>query len=76
MTMDLGPETFFLLVAIVIGIIVISVLFTFVPIGLWISAISAGVRVGIFTLIGMRLRRVIPGRVVNRSLRRIKLVFM
>lgn len=63
--MDLGPETLFLLVAIVIGIIVISVLFTFVPIGLWISALAAGVRIGIFTLIGMRLRRVIPRRVVE-----------
>ena len=32
---------------------------------LWISALAAGVRVSIFTLIGMRLRRVIPSRVVN-----------
>ncbi|MBS4199715.1 flotillin-like protein FloA [Bacillus sp. FJAT-49732] len=55
----------FAIVAIVIGIIVLSVLFTFVPIGLWISALAAGVKIGIFTLIGMRLRRVIPGRVVN-----------
>ena len=61
----IGPETVFLLVAILIGIIVLAVLFTFVPIGLWISALAAGVRIGIFTLIGMRLRRVIPGRVVN-----------
>jgi len=63
--MVIGPEVIFLIVAIVIGIIVLSVLFTFVPIGLWISALAAGVRIGIFTLIGMRLRRVIPGRVVN-----------
>lgn len=32
---------------------------------LWISALAAGVRVSIFTLVGMRLRRVIPNRVVN-----------
>ncbi|MCJ8006875.1 flotillin-like protein FloA [Lederbergia wuyishanensis] len=63
--MVLGPELIFAIVAIVIGIIVLSVLFTFVPIGLWISALAAGVKIGIFTLIGMRLRRVIPGRVVN-----------
>src|SRR6478752_4371343 len=63
--MVIGPEVIFLLVAIVIGIIVLSVLFTFVPIGLWISALAAGVKIGIFTLIGMRLRRVVPGRVVN-----------
>lgn len=52
----LGAETLFLLVIIVIAIIVLSVLFTFVPIGLWISALAAGVKVGIFTLIGMRLK--------------------
>ncbi|HEY4552931.1 MAG TPA: flotillin-like protein FloA [Bacillaceae bacterium] len=63
--MAFGPETIFLLIAIVVGIIVLFVLFTFVPIGLWISALAAGVKIGIFTLIGMRLRRVIPGRVVN-----------
>ncbi|MBS4217106.1 flotillin-like protein FloA [Bacillus sp. FJAT-49711] len=63
--MPVSPEVIFVIVAIVIGIIVLSVLFTFVPIGLWISALAAGVRIGIFTLIGMRLRRVIPGRVVN-----------
>ncbi|WP_062104642.1 flotillin-like protein FloA [Bacillus niameyensis] len=63
--MPFGPETIFALVAVVIGIIILLVLFTFVPVGLWISALAAGVRIGIVTLIGMRLRRVIPGRVVN-----------
>ncbi|EIT85219.1 hypothetical protein A374_10765 [Fictibacillus macauensis ZFHKF-1] len=52
---------------ILVGVIVIAViiLFTFVPVTLWISALAAGVKVGIFTLIGMRLRRVTPSRVVN-----------
>ncbi|MFB7159776.1 flotillin-like protein FloA [Lysinibacillus sp. NPDC056232] len=45
--------------------IVVVVFFTFVPVALWISALAAGVRVSIFTLIGMRLRRVIPSRIVN-----------
>ncbi|WP_040286648.1 flotillin-like protein FloA [Sporosarcina koreensis] len=54
------------IVAIVVAaIIVLSVFFTFVPVALWISALAAGVRVSIFTLVGMRLRRVIPSRVVN-----------
>ena len=61
----MGPEAILLLVMIAIGIVVLMVILSFVPIGLWISAISAGVRVGIFTLIGMRLRRVIPRRVIN-----------
>lgn len=52
---------------IVIGLIVIAVaiLFTFIPVMLWISALAAGVRVSIFTLVGMRLRRVVPSRVIN-----------
>lgn len=53
-------------VAIVVAaIIVLAIFFTFVPVTLWISALAAGVRVSILTLIGMRLRRVIPSRVVN-----------
>ncbi len=63
--MVLAPGTVFLLVAVFIGIILLAVLFTFVPVALWISAMAAGVRVSIFTLIGMRLRRVIPSRVIN-----------
>jgi len=52
---------------IIIGIIVIAVaiLFTFIPVALWISALAAGVKVSIFTLVGMRLRRVVPARVIN-----------
>lgn len=57
----------FLLPMIIIGLIVIAiiVILTFIPVALWISALAAGVRVGIFTLIGMRLRRVVPSRVIN-----------
>ncbi|MCM3586286.1 flotillin-like protein FloA [Mesobacillus maritimus] len=61
----MSTSTIFVLVAVVIGILLLSVLFTFVPVMLWISALAAGVRVSIFTLIGMRLRRVIPSRVIN-----------
>ncbi|MFG6121104.1 MULTISPECIES: flotillin-like protein FloA [Thalassobacillus] len=46
-------------------IIVLAILFTFIPVMLWISALAAGVRISIFTLVGMRLRRVIPSRVIN-----------
>ncbi|WP_100331611.1 flotillin-like protein FloA [Bacillus xiapuensis] len=54
-----------IIAAVVIGVILLAVLFTFVPVMLWISALAAGVKVSIFTLIGMRLRRVIPSRVIN-----------
>lgn len=52
---------------ILVGVIIfaLTVILSFIPLGLWISALAAGVKIGIFTLIGMRLRRVIPSRVVN-----------
>ncbi|WHH59923.1 flotillin-like protein FloA [Petroclostridium sp. X23] len=50
---------------IIIGFILLVLIFSIIPIGLWISALAAGVRIGIFTLIGMRLRRVIPSKIVN-----------
>ncbi|MCA0982705.1 flotillin-like protein FloA [Halobacillus yeomjeoni] len=52
---------------IIVGVIIIvlAVLFTFIPVMLWISALAAGVKINIFTLVGMRLRRVIPSRVIN-----------
>ena len=50
---------------IVVIFIVLSFILSFVPVGLWISAIAAGVKVGIFTLVGMRLRRVKPKRVIE-----------
>ena len=43
---------------------VIGIFLHFVPIGLWISALAADVHVGIFTLIGMRMRRVPPSNIV------------
>lgn len=49
---------------IVLIIVFFSIFFSFVPIGLWISALAAGVRIGIFNLVGMRLRRVVPSSIV------------
>lgn len=48
---------------IVLIVFFILVLQHFVPIGLWISALAAGVHISIFDLVGMRLRRV-PPRVI------------
>lgn len=52
-----------------IGLLVI---FSFVPLGLWISALAAGVKIGIGTLIGMRLRRVPPARIVMPLVKAVK----
>src|SRR3954454_22172815 len=63
--MEITASSALLLIAVIVGIIILAVLFTFVPVMLWISALAAGVKVSIFTLIGMRLRRVKPSRVIN-----------
>lgn len=49
---------------IILAIFVIALFLNFVPVGLWISAMAAGVDVSIFNLIGMRLRRVPAGKIV------------
>ena len=53
--------------AILFALIIFLSLFTyFVPIGLWVTAYFAGVKVSIFRdLVGMRLRKVPPGAIVR-----------
>lgn len=55
-----------ILVISIIGIIglLIVLFFIFVPIGLWISSMAANVKISILNLIGMKLRRVVPSRIV------------
>jgi uncharacterized protein YqfA (UPF0365 family) len=65
-------EMVFVLLIIALAVIVISVFFSFVPVMLWISALASGVKVGIFTLVAMRLRRVIPSRIVNPQIKAAK----
>ncbi len=49
---------------IVVAIFAIVLFLNFVPLGLWISSMAAGVDVSIFNLVGMRLRRVPAGKIV------------
>jgi len=51
---------------IILGIILLLIIlfFLFVPVRLWIAAIASGVKIGIMDLIGMRLRRVSPSKIV------------
>ena len=53
------------LVMVFLIVVVFSVIFSFIPLRLWIAALAAGVRVGLVNLIGMRLRRVVPSKVVE-----------
>ena len=55
--------TVYIVVA-VVAILVLWIFFYFVPVGLWISALAASVPVGPMTLIGMRLRKVNPSKVI------------
>lgn len=62
MDISIGNIGFVILpIVLVIGV---SLFLHFVPLGLWISALAAGVKVSIMTLIGMRLRRVSPAQIV------------
>lgn len=53
------------LFTIIIIVVIVILILSFVPIRLWISALAAGAKVGIIDLIGMRLRRVSPAKIVN-----------
>ncbi|MDO5716566.1 MAG: flotillin-like protein FloA [Tissierellia bacterium] len=59
----------FIVAAVVLFLII---LFTMVPIGLWVTAYFSGVKVGIGELIGMKLRRVRPGRIINPMIKATK----
>ena len=52
-----------IIIALVVCVLLI-LFFVFVPVGLWVSAIAAGVRISVFNLIGMKLRRVKPAKIV------------
>ena len=49
----------------ILAITALLVIFWAVPVRLWVEAIFAGVRVGLGTLIGMRLRKVNPAAVIR-----------
>jgi uncharacterized protein YqfA (UPF0365 family) len=54
------------LMALIIGLALLVLLFVhFIPVGLWITAFFSGVPVNLFTLIGMRLRKVNPHEVIR-----------
>ncbi len=57
-------EIFFAILVLGLFLIFVVTLISFVPVGLWMSALAADVKVNIFTLVGMRLRRVKPSYIV------------
>jgi uncharacterized protein YqfA (UPF0365 family) len=61
--MEPGSAVFFVGMALIL--LVVVAFFYFVPVGLWITALFSGVRVSLGTLIGMRLRKVVPAEIVR-----------
>ena len=53
-------------------VIFLIIFFSFVPLGLWISASASGVKIGIFQLIGMRIRKVNAADIVNPMIKATK----
>ncbi|MBQ3108707.1 MAG: flotillin-like protein FloA, partial [Clostridia bacterium] len=66
------PDFVWFIIIAVAAIIFLALFFSFVPIGLWISASASGVKVGIFQLVGMRIRKVVPARIVNPMIKATK----
>ncbi len=60
------------IVVFVIVIILLGVFLSFIPVGLWITAIFSGVKLSISSLIGMRLRRVVPSNIVRPMIKATK----
>src|SRR3972149_4980201 len=58
-----------LLLLVVVGL---AVLLYLIPVRLWIAAWASGAYVGLFTLVGMRLRRVPPGTVITARIGAVK----
>ncbi|MGI8976149.1 MAG: flotillin-like protein FloA [Thermomicrobiales bacterium] len=61
-----------LIIGIAVLVLFVIFFFYFVPLGLWITAIFSGARVGIGTLIGMRLRKVNPSDIIRPYISAIK----
>ncbi|HLS88156.1 MAG TPA: flotillin-like protein FloA [Sphingobacteriaceae bacterium] len=65
-------ELILFIVIVVLGLSALLILFNFIPVGLWIAAFAAGVRISLLTLIGMRLRRVVPAVIINPLIKAVK----
>ena len=66
------PEVIITFIIIIAAIIFLAIFFSFVPIGLWVSATASGLKVGIFQLVAMRIRKVVPSRIINPAIKSTK----
>jgi uncharacterized protein YqfA (UPF0365 family) len=54
-----------LLIIVAVALLAVAAFFYVVPVGLWITALFAGVRINIGRLVGMRLRKVVPSAIIR-----------
>jgi uncharacterized protein YqfA (UPF0365 family) len=54
-----------LMILLFVILLFLILFFYFIPIGLWITALAARVRIGLGSLVGMRLRKIPPSLIVN-----------
>ncbi len=65
-------EPTMMLIFLALGIIFLFIFLYFVPVNLWITAVFSNVKVGLFELIGMRIRKVPPSIIVNSLITAVK----
>ena len=65
----IGTSVFGGFALLLLVVAVLAFVLYLIPVRLWISAWASGAYVGLFSLIGMRFRRVPPGTVVTDHLR-------
>jgi uncharacterized protein YqfA (UPF0365 family) len=70
----IGIETgaFGVVALLILVVAALVVLLYLIPLGLWVAAFASGAYVGLFTLVGMRLRRVPPGTIVTARISAVK----
>ncbi|MBO4559020.1 MAG: flotillin-like FloA family protein, partial [Lachnospiraceae bacterium] len=60
---------------IIIGALIVAVLvvfFSVIPVGMWISAVASGVKISVISLLGMKLRRVKPAKILGPMIKATK----
>jgi uncharacterized protein YqfA (UPF0365 family) len=66
------PGVFGAVVLLVLVVAALGVVLYLIPVRLWIAAFASGAYVSLFTLVGMRLRRVPPGTIVTARISAVK----
>jgi uncharacterized protein YqfA (UPF0365 family) len=69
---DSGLPIWALIVIIIAVFIFLVIFFSFVPVGLWIKTRASAVKLKISSLIGMRLRKIPPNRIVTPLIKAVK----